>query len=774
MIKNISKMKSFGIFQDYSHDTNLEKFNRYNLFYGWNGSGKSTLSSLFESIERKVQSHEHPTSEWSVNADEGTISQDNVENNALNIRVFNKSFVERNVFTPNEKIKGIIYISEEQGNDKKTLEQKEVELKTKNNKNKEIDITLNGNPEDRKSKGLIVLNDKFLSDAAKSIKANFKVIEIEDSRLLNYDKTKLSTFIAQNEASIKAKKNTLTVSEIEHLSKSIKPQDKTKIDESLIQKYDTSKLERISERVKQLRTTAITTKAIERLIENPDIANWVYQGLQENIHAKNATICEFCGQPFPKDRITDLNKHFSDEFEKLKEALSKGIEWIEENKIKTEFPHNTLLYDEFQANYKKAIEEYYQMASSLNASIDEWKTILEEKQNNPFEIPQKQVSEITKNEIEKYDTAYSNAYKYISNHNDKFAGLEKVVAENKHKLELHYVSEEVATFDYFEKVEQITSLQTEQTAINENIKQLEADVKQLKDNLSNEVIGASEFNDKLWKFLGRNDLSLERRTDGGYLVKRNNSEEAKCRTLSEGERSAIALVYFIAKLKEDGNKIEDTIVVIDDPISSFDSNHLFHANFFVKNECEDALQLFVLTHNFHFFTLQKEWIKRKTEKDASNRKINLFCLYLIKPKLVNNLRTGNIENADNILSQFDSEYHLLFSEVKKFCDNPQLDYITTHTIANICRQLLESFLSFKYGRKKLDKCFDEISGFSDLSKVRKFVNHYSHKVDNGASLNGFNDNVFGEADKIVPQVLDLIQHVDSIHYNSMIARLNNA
>ncbi len=182
----------------------------------------------------------------------------------------------------------------------------------------------------------------------------------------------------------------------------------------------------------------------------------------------------------------------------------------------------------------------------------------------------------------------------------------------------------------------------------------------------------------------------------------------------------------------------------------------------------------MLTHNFHFFTLQKEWMKNEKTKDENNRTIDLHCLYLTKPVIYNNVRNGNIENADKILSDFDSEYHLLFSSVKQFCDNPKTDYITVHTIANICRQLLESFLTFKYGRKKLEKCFDEVKDFENLSKVRKFVNHYSHKTDNGASMNGFNDNIFSEADKIVPDVLNLIKHIDEVHYNSMIARLNNS
>ena len=78
-----------------------------------------------------------------------------------------------------------------------------------------------------------------------------------------------------------------------------------------------------------MQNATIATKAIERLRENPIIANWVYQGIQDDIHAKDATNCEFCGQLLPENRIADLNKPFSDEFETLKKAMSKEIEWID-------------------------------------------------------------------------------------------------------------------------------------------------------------------------------------------------------------------------------------------------------------------------------------------------------------------------------------------------------------------------------------------------------------------------------------------------------------
>lgn len=770
MIKSISKLKNFGIFKDYTPNAYLAGFNRYNLFYGWNGSGKSTLSSLFECIERKEQSSEHPLSEWNIETEGGQITPSNVSLNSLNIRVFNKSFIEKNVFTPNDKIKGIIYISEEQGNEKRALELKEPILKSKKEKKKKIGVELNGDPKDKKIKGLITLNDKFLSDAAKSIKANFKIIEIEDSRLLNYDKSKLSSFITQNETSIKAKKHTLSVSEIEHLSKSIKPQEKTKIDTDLLTKYNTSVLAKIVERVKELQTATIATKAIERLRENPTIANWVYQGIQDDIHAKDATICEFCGQLLPENRIAELNKHFSDEFEKLKEALLKGIEWIEGNKIKAEFPYDTLLYDEFQSDYKKALERHNQIILSINTKIEEWKTVLEEKQGNPFEIPQKTINEITQLEIEEYDKSYDDICKLIDNHNKKFLGLEETVKENKHKLELHYVSEEVATFDYFKKLDKIQKLQEEQVLLDTDIQQLETEIKQLKDNLSNEVIGATEFNNMLWKFLGRNDLSLERRADGGYLIKRSNNEEVKSRSLSEGERSAIALVYFIAKLKEDGNKIENTVVVIDDPISSFDSNHLFCARSFIRSHCENSLQLFIFTHNFWFFKLIRDWIKLKKKKNIeTGSKDPLYQFYQLKNvNFSNNRRESLILNAGKELIEYDSEYHYLFSKLKSYNEKADLTLDDCYSCANVVRRVCEAALSFKYPQiRDLNNLISATSVPTEQKdRIYQFLNKYSH-LDRIETVENLNENRFEEGKGVISDFIELLKKELPEHYENM-------
>jgi wobble nucleotide-excising tRNase len=774
MINNLTYAKGLGIFRDYAPTVGLKPFNRFNLFYGCNGSGKSTIAALLRDIELKRQSLLFPDSQWKIASSNGDIDNNNVEANALNIRVFNKDFVIANVFTP-DGVKGIVYISEKSGSEKAQLDVKLTALEEVRKEQTRITHILDGVPHDKKSKGLRELNENFLSDAAKKIKAQFKVIEIQDNRLLNYDKTKLKNFIGEHAEAIKTKKSQLSVNDIEKLSKSIKPQDKVAIDIELFKPVDSDLLDALYARVRDLCSASITSKSIERLKQNPEIANWVYQGLKK-IHTPESQICEFCGQPLLSTRLVELNGHFSDEFTKLQDSIAKGIVWLEDNLPKVEFPHSSLLYEEFVSEYEQRVEAYADIVTSkINQTLEGWKEALISKQKNPFENLGAKVDQVSVEINQQYKIAYKMVMDCVDKHNNKFKNLEDEIKEAKRKLELHYVSEEVALYDFFTKKEQEERSITEQRAKSFEIDAINISINALQASLSDEHLGEKGFNDMLHKFLGRNDLCLEHRAEGGYIIKRDKVEIASNDSLSEGERTAIGLVYFITKIKENGNKIEDTIVVLDDPISSFDSNHLFHANYYIKQECEAAKQLFVFTHNFRFFALLKDWVCTKKAKDATNKNVDLFHMYLVKPYPLNDIRQGHIENADNVLTQFDSEYHLLFSEVKKFCENPQLDYISTHTIANISRQLLESFLSFKFGRTKLQKCFDnDITGFAELSKVRKFVNHYSHKMDSGDAATGFNDNVFSEADKVVPLVLDLIKHIDATHHASMLSRINNS
>lgn len=776
MIYKINKLKKFGIFENYASDASLADFKRYNLFYGWNGSGKSTLSYLFSWIETK-QPICFADAEWELETENGIVNHTNASSNTLNIKVFNKDFVKKNVFTDNG-VKGIVYLSEKTGKDKTALDSEVNQLKVNEKHQKKVDIELNGDKDNKRSKGLLELNDAFLSNAAKKIKASFKIIEINDTRLLNYDKKKLADFIADNKTAIQSGKSKLSVADIEKLSKSIKPQEKSIINPDEIKKFDVLLLGTIYKRVIELISTSITAKTIERLKENPIIANWVYQGLKV-VHVENATACEFCGQTLPKDRITDLNKHFSAEFEQLKTALAKGLVWFDENSLEFYFPHKSSLYEEFHQPFEKAVKDFNELIQELKSILTEWRKAVEQKQNNPFEIPEANISNVSSDLIEKFETSFRNIMDIIEQHNKKFVGLDKKIAEDKKTLELHYVSEEVRTYDFLTKKSKEDELKIELEALNRTVKKHKDKIAELKKELSDELLGEEEFNRMLHKFLGRNDLSLETRQEGGYLIMRNKTHKAED-NLSEGEQTAIGLVYFIAKLKEDGNEVEDTIVVIDDPISSFDSNHLFSAKSFIKANCEEAKQLIILTHNFWFFKLVRDWFdtKKKNKTDEQGKKVKdnngkdikepLFQFYQINSLNSDGKRISAITNANKELINYDSEYHYLFSRLKKFEKLDEFSVDDCYSSANVIRRVCEAALTFKYPHVRQIRGLLDNTSFDKekADRIYDFINKYSH-LDRIESVENLLENKIEEGKTVVGDFLNLMNDELPDHYTNM-------
>jgi wobble nucleotide-excising tRNase len=109
-------------------------------------------------------------------------------------------------------------------------------------------------------------------------------------------------------------------------------------------------------------------------------------------------------------------------------------------------------------------------------------------------------------------------------------------------------------------------------------------------------------------------------------------------------------------------------------LSSFDSNHLFHAYAFLKHHCEHALQLFVLTHNFNFYKLVRDWFekinKNRGKKNPPKEKSSFF--YVIESDC-NTPRSSQIRNADQTLVDYQSEYHYLFSQLFKFKERTTLN-----------------------------------------------------------------------------------------------------
>ena len=752
MIKSIKKIKNFGIFQNYQLDSKTPQFLQFNLFYGLNGSGKSTLSKLFRNLELKSNHKDFTEGQFEIELLNGNKISDSYSGEIPEIRVFNQDFVKDNINLFDATTKPIIFISAEKIQEKLDLEKHKGALKSKT-----VEIG-------QKKKDLELLKketDKCHTDSGKAIKDFF--LETIHAKV-TYNKTTSEAIWNK----IKTEGNSASdyiLSETElGIQKSFTYSNSRKepvLNPLLPLPFDLEILTSLYDVVKKTYRKNVASTIIDRLKANPDLNDWVQRGLQ--IHNNHSSLkCEYCQQPLPKERKVELETHFNDEYTAFQNEIQELIDKIKRG-IRPEIQNiQYLLYDDLKAHYKEFLGNINQKLIEANDVLNEWIRLLDLKKANPF-----QTEGMLSYDLQPF--SFVNSYiidisGIVERHNAKTLGFNEIANTAKNKIENHFVAQKNDSEKVLTKESNAIIFQNKIDVLNEEIGTHESEIIRLEGEIKNDNLAIEEINENLHKFLGRNDLNLQRNPTGGYQLIREGSKIAQ--NLSEGEKTAISLIYFLSKLKENDTKVSNTIVVLDDPISSFDSNNLFNSAHFIKeefitNEVETVKQLFILTHNFNFFSLINEWIPNSQNKTV------LKSIYCIKSYINEGKRVSKIEEAEYVIKQFSSEYHYIFSEIKKYNESSDKSYLNTHSIANLCRQLLESFLSFKFGRKKLDKCFDSIQGFDDLAIVRKFVNHYSHRANHGSSIRGFNDNVFAETDKLVPLVLNLIEHVDSVHFKSM-------
>lgn len=763
-ITSISKLKGFGIFEN-CNSTDVHNFGKYNLFYGWNGSGKSTLSSLFRCIDNCTPSDTFPMAEFAVKVDDGsTITQANISEADLNIYTFNQDFIDENI-SWNNVVKSILLVDKERISEREMLE--------KLKKQQKIDTEAYG-IEAQEIQKLVGDISRFSTNSAKRMKTSLQSIDTTDNYYLNYNKTKFKKCILQNSEEIESDTQILDNHRIIELTNAAKPDQKSPITFNL-QTVNNETFTKARERLDNLLKTSVVSQTIQRLVDHSDIKTWVETGLDLHKHHETSH-CEFCGNIITGDRIKQLQEHFNDDYKAFQNRLTMADQWLSGQYVQqAQLPSESEFYGEFKKEYGEACTALGKAVQALNEEVTAWHEILKKKTENPLETSLS-VSPINGSSIKAFNKAMTAISEAVSKHNHKSRNFKEETTKAKKQLELHYATTEVKEFGYDGKKKNVADRTTINSKLKTAIETRKAEILTIEDSLSNESLGADQFNDSLHKFLGRSDLTLRfNPIKKGYEIRRNASELAKGK-LSEGEKTAIAFVYFITKMKENDNKMSNTIVVVDDPVSSFDSNHLFHAYAFLRSNCDQATQLFVLTHNFTYFRLIRDWfekVNQNRKRKKPSKEPNAFFYTIEATTCVP--RYATIKNAHSSLVDYNSEYHYIFSQLYKYKDKQTLSRDDAFLTANLARKLLETFFCFKYPKHRNDiaqlmncglngcKTTDEVT----KEKIYRFINKYSHSIIIEVNEDS-SDNLVGESHSVIGDIFTWVKEVDEIHYNEMI------
>jgi wobble nucleotide-excising tRNase len=753
MIIKINRIKNFGIFQDFVWN-GLDNFKKQNLIYGWNYSGKTTLSKLFQNLEFKDKNKYFSGSEFEFTTEKNNTitnyTQNDLESLPYDIKVFNTNYIKR-IFTfdvPNSDIQPIsFYLGDPLGElDKKIkkLDKKKAQLE---------------NIRDNRYQKIV---DEFNNYNKTSGKFSIKAKDIRENYLDNkLDQNKLNKGVLQE----------ITDSIKTELSKHIlsaAERDKTKAEAIAENIFETLKedysfpenLLALSEEVKGiLEDTAPKSIPFPELDNNSALFDWVQKGIK--LH-EGVMECKFCTKTLPEHRISDLNSYYSKKLKEIQAAIVSAQIKIakEKEKLTISFSNKKNLGNGFQYVYQKAVDNYSETAKKYETQLLTLESDLKRKNSDFFNS-----ISATKIELITFEDDFNEITKAVKAHNDWLTEFDENKKKALVKILNHYVAEYLQTEDYNKKESDKNQAVTIISNINFKISTNKADKLALEVQLKSNVKGQKELNDILEILLHRDDIKIEIKNDKFTLDRGGHPAS----NLSEGEKSAIAFAYFLTELKalrnDDPPKLPNTIVFIDDPISSLDSNHIFQVRSLLHTffKHEDYAQLFISTHNFEFFSVMLDTnIFGKIKRDTSEAK---RPLYFIKRKDDN---TSLIKKLPISFSSYKSEYVGLFFTIKEFNDlENKEDFTNLIILPNAVRRFLELYTLMKYpSDTEVDNRVKNVFNPEDKPTYNTKLLHWFSHQNQFEKVQQHDDKIL-QLEGAIKELLLHIETKDNLHWRGL-------
>ncbi len=734
-LKKIEKI-SCGSFDSFQWDTNVPVFHdRVNIILGWNGSGKTIFSRLLNTYEKGslVEEDNIFGATYSVVFDSATKKHDDLTGCHNKIRIFNEDYIQ-NIIAKTH-LEYVVALGETEVDFSKKqneLNDAEGELtKMVKCKNEHDDIAKKVSDSIRRLNGIghikkdpVVESNGLYNSYSKS--SFEKRIEWFDKQVESGKD--IDSFI-QNEENLQQLLSTLSnLSEKEREYKILKKWNDWSIE----------KIEKINHYL-QFAPNYQNSERISKFSGDSSEEKWIRDGVDvHNLTSQEDQLskCLFCDSDIlNKD---ELLKHFSNDIidlNKALDALSISVEsgLLEIATCESFYSTEKTKIDEFLKSIKKKIVE---KRKSKTDSIDKVEYL------NLFKTQETFDANATAWDIEK---------DYVAREYENY---------NKQKNAF-----ELCVKQYTEKEEGIKLLNTE--------------LKELKKTAKNVKIPADRINLLLRATFPYKKLELDDSGDEvGYALKRNGNE-CNFSSLSEGERNFIALAYFLISINdEEDNKLdEESIIVIDDPVSSLDSDTLFQvfAILFGEIENNEKRQYFILTHNLDFFG----HLIQNFRKADGNLKDDLVNFYQIRLTVKGSV----IDKLPDSLKKYRSDYQYAISKLDEIKDSQELD--DNILAANLLRRVLETFLHFKYGhgdlRSKTDKLY---SKYKDIKKgkidpakigeleqevsqnkkaIERFINHGSHEF---LGIEKYDISVLQGSKQRIENFFEVIKVIDTDHYKT--------
>ena len=720
-IKNVASYDETGI--------QINDLKKINFIYGVNASGKTTISNFLDDTE------ETKFNSCSV---QWQIAQ------PLKTLVYNKQFRDSNFGSSD--IEGVFTLGKATKEEIEVIDEKRVELNKLKNDLKEKKETLEKQVDNLKEEDE-EFKETIWKSAYKKHEVTFKEAfkgslqkELFKSRIIEEFKNNTSNILTIEELREKAK---IIFGDLPELLPQI-----TKLN-----------FERLIEVEKdEIWKQKIIGKAdvnIAKLIQKLNLNDWVNEGRN---FLQNDETCPFCQQ---KTITPNFRKQLGDYFD---ESFTISLNKFKELKSEYELLVANLLNENSELEEREKSNKLSKLNTNtfsaylktLSSQIVSNKEFLKSKEKEPS----RSIDLISlKEQLDNINSLIIDANKEIEIHNkivEDYA-IERTKLIN--WIWKFLVEESRVMIDSFVKKSEglqlvVNKLKEQFKELKDKYIELDKEIKLLGRNVTSIQPTVDEINNSLKSYGFLNfEIVPSQSAPNHYQIQREDGTVANS-TLSEGEITFITFLYFLqlAKGSTDKDKItEERVLIIDDPISSLDSNILFVVGSLIKEIIKDVKedksivkQIILLTHNVYFHKevsfidgRQKSngnthyWILRKKNKISTiqefERKNPIHSSYdLLWQELKEKDRNSGI-TIQNIMRRIIEHY---FKILGQYVDDDLIKKFTLKEEQDICRSLvcwindgshsINDDLFIEVQEDTIDRYFEV------FKNVFKYTNHEGH------------------------------------------------
>ena len=340
--------------------------------------------------------------------------------------------------------------------------------------------------------------------------------------------------------------------------------------------------------------------------------HWLTKQRNTGSHPAQYALCPFCQQEVTHDLATELGEFSDAEYTRRLDSVTEFTNWYETSA--------TALLEQLTALALRTAElrldgvSFSTARLELEATLSTNYGILKQKQEHPGESL---TLEPIDSRIAKLNALISEANLKVREHNtmlrDQSKAREQLTLDCWAYFVRTVIGTHAAVFEAATKglATGIPTVEQKVSTAQRELDDLRIQLRVVKNSVSSTAETVTVINDLL-RSVGFASFHLAQAPGmvDGYAVVRADGNAVQ-ETLSEGERTFITFLYFFQQLKglaEDGEP-DGIVAVIDDPVSSLDSDVLFDVSSLVRGLLRDAQdgvgrvrQVVLLTHNTYFHT----------------------------------------------------------------------------------------------------------------------------------------------------------------------------